>query len=301
TLVKTRACPDLKIACAKTMSTSRLTARNDEASVSKEARVKSELQFGFLITSDGWRSCEKRNYQNYIFVSVEGPIFLNLVETTAESGAREDVEDGFEKQFDALSSQVRNNIVLGQTSIGCAAHEVSLLFKEWVKKTPDIFRVFNEGLRVVRWVNNHSEILKLFNYILPGHFNDKRKHCITLYSPGDTRMATVFKMLFRIRMVHAVLEHLASAKIEFDRWRASSAIFPSEVWDAADKYHAYQWSASFSDDFAHLRTIAKRVLAQAHKRGFYLVRQTRITLLPKVMLQQREHPFTCSGIRWKSE
>ncbi|KAL3928753.1 MAG: hypothetical protein SGPRY_002255 [Prymnesium sp.] len=55
----------------------------------------------------------------------------------------------------------------------------------------------------------------------------------------------------------------ASAKIEFDRWRASSAIFPSEVWDTPDKYHAYQWWASFGDDFAHLQTVAKRVLAQA--------------------------------------
>lgn len=47
-----------------------------------------------------------------------------------------------------------------------------------------------------------------------------------------------------------------SAKIEFDCFRASQAIFPSEVWDAADKYHAYQWwastvDASFGDDFKY--------------------------------------------------
>lgn len=54
----------------------------------------------------------------------------------------------------------------------------------------------------------------------------------------------------------------ASAKIEFDRWRMSSAIFPAEVWRAADKYHGYQWWSSFGDDFEHLQKIAQRVLAQ---------------------------------------
>lgn len=165
-------------------------------------------------------------------MSVEGPIFLNLVETTGERGGGEDVAEGFEKQFEALGAQVRDNIILGvtdtpsanrkawrlleakhpkQTWIGCAAHEVSLLFKEWVKKIADILRIFQEGLRVVRWVNNHAEILKLFRNLVPGHFKDARKHCIGLYSPGDTRMATVFKMLFRILTVYPVLEQLVSA------------------------------------------------------------------------------------------
>lgn len=89
--------------------------------------------------------------------------------------------------------------------VGCAPHEVSLLFKEWVKKVEDILRLFKEGHRVVKWINNHSEILKLFRAILPSHFEDKRKHCLTLYMPGDTRMFTVFKMLHRILIVWDVL------------------------------------------------------------------------------------------------
>lgn len=227
----TRSCPDFKISCAKTMSSSRLEARNSEANRSKEARLKAGKEFGFLITSDGWRSVAKRNYHNYILVSIEGPIYLDLVETTGHSGSGQNIADGFEAQFRALGPDVVENIVLGvtdtpsanrkawrlleanypkQTWIGCAAHEVSLLFKEWVKKTPDILRLFHEGHRVVKWVNNHAEILKLFRGIVPSHFTDKRKHCIGLYNPGDTRMATVFKMLFRVQLLLPVLIHLVS-------------------------------------------------------------------------------------------
>lgn len=229
---ETRRCLDFKNACSKTMSTTRLNARNDEANVDKEARMRAGRSFGFLITSDGWRSSSKRNYHNYILVSVEGAIFLNLVECTGESGTGESVADGFEKQFAKLTPDILDNIVLGVTDtptanrkawrlleakhpkqiwIGCATHEVNLLFKEWVKKTPDILQLFYEGLRVVKWINNHAEILKLFRATVPSHFvEDKKKHSIGLYMPGDTRMATVFRMLFRIKVLYQVLRNLVS-------------------------------------------------------------------------------------------
>lgn len=92
--------------------------------------------------------------------------------------------------------------------IGCAAHEVSLLFKEWIKKIPELLQLFNEGLRIVKFVNNHSEILKLYRALVPDHFEDKRKHCIMLYTPGDTRMMTVFRMLYRISVLKPVLVDL---------------------------------------------------------------------------------------------
>lgn len=241
---KTRKLPDFKVACAKTMRTTRLCKLDEEANQYKDLRLRAGAQFGFAIMSDGWRSVAKRNYHNYILLSVEGAIFLNLVEVTGEGGRGEDVQEGFEEQFEKLkvtevrtNTQVVKHILLGITDtpsanrkawrmleashpkqfwLGCAAHEVSLLFKEWIKKVADIFNLFKEGHRVVKWINNHAEILKLYRLCVPGHFpGDKSKHNIGLYSPGDTRMATVFKMLYRLKVLKDVLTELV-AKPEYE-------------------------------------------------------------------------------------
>lgn len=87
-------------------------------------------------------------------------------------------------QMEQLPPKIRSRIILGVTDtptanqkawrlleatfpkqiwVGCAAHEVSLLFKEWVKKIPDILRLFREGHRAVKFINNHAELLKLFH------------------------------------------------------------------------------------------------------------------------------------------
>ena len=213
------------------MRTSRLVRLNESANEYKELRLKAGQRYGFAITSDGWRSCQKRNYHNYILLSVEGPIFLNLEDTTGQPGAGTDVAAGFEEKFTQLGVSMTSDVMLGITDtpsvnqkawrlleaahpkqiwVGCAAHEVSLLFKEWVKKVPEINVLFNEGKRLVKWVNNHAEILSLYRSIVPAHFTDKRKHCIMLYSPGDTRMLTVFRMLHRILYLRHVCVDMMS-------------------------------------------------------------------------------------------
>lgn len=229
---KTRGAPDFKLACAKTMRTTRLVKLDAVANEYKDLRLKAGERFGFAITSDGWRSVAKRNYHNYILLSVEGPIFITMDEVTGQGGTGEDIAKGFEQQFTKLGVDVTRQIILGITDTpsanrkawrlleanhplqiwtGCAAHEVSLLFKEWVKKVPEIHQLFKQGHRVVKWIINHSEILKQFRELVPKHFTDKRKHCMGLYAPGDTRMATVFKMLHRLKVLFPVLTDLVSA------------------------------------------------------------------------------------------
>lgn len=88
----TRDCPDFHIACSKTMRTTRLDKLNASANKFKDNRLRSGMKFGFLITSDGWRSCAKKQYHNYILVSVEGPIYLGLEEVTGESGTGEAIQ-----------------------------------------------------------------------------------------------------------------------------------------------------------------------------------------------------------------
>lgn len=235
-LLKTRVCPDFRIACSQTMSTTRLDKLNKSSNLFKEQRLKAGMRHGFLITSDGWRSVSKRQYHNFILVSVEGPIFLGLVEVTGHGGTGQDIKDQFEEQYKLLGNDLVQRIIIGVTDtpsanrkawklletahpkqfwIGCAAHEVSLLFKEWVKKVPDILALFKEGHRIVKWVKNHSEILKLYRTIVSTRFTDKRKHGLSLYSPGDTRMLTVFKMLHRIVILWEVLHDMVG-RPEYD-------------------------------------------------------------------------------------
>lgn len=230
-VAKTSACPDFTIACSKTMRTSRLDKLNDEANRNKDIRMKAGLKFGFVVTSDGWRSVAKRQYHNYILISAEGPIFVELNEVTGQGGTGEDVHMGFEAVFERLGPEITSQVVLGVTDtpsankkawrllevqhpkqlwVGCAAHEVALLFKEWTKNISALMTLFRQGLKVVKWVNNHSEILKLFRDIVPTRFNDKRRHCLTLYMPGDTRFMTVFKMLQRILVLWEVLVELVN-------------------------------------------------------------------------------------------
>lgn len=437
---KTRVVPDFKLSCSKTMRTTRLDRLNSAANKYKEFRQQAGLRYGFVVTSDGWRSVAKRNYHNYLLISVEGPIFLRLVEVTGAGGTGEDVKNGFTDTFAQLGRDVVEAIVLGITDtptanrkawrlleaefpkqlwVGCAAHEVSLLFKEWIKKIPQINDLALRCLRVVKWVNNHSEILAIYRQIVPTRFADKRKHCLSLYMPGDTRFVTTFKMLQRILVLWDVLSELVtrsdyeaaaqkalkawsdnqpvekklvavngrypdvvqhtlkaaslkseittfidatksvvfllrlvdgqspvlgkfyyscalvdkhlrvlqegrrvsyienmrnifakrwrrwhqpvhtlayaldpcyqahelttvekqdcmtvikklcgpdwpSAKVEFDRWRtAGQAIFPEEVWEAADRTHGYQWWEAFGDDFVHLQKLATKLLSKA--------------------------------------
>ena len=231
-VAKTRSVPDFHLACAKTMRSTRLVRLNDTANEYKELRLKAGMRYGFAITSDGWRSCQKRKYHNYILLSVEGPIFICLEDTTGEPGTGAHVAKGFEAQFEKLGVGITADVMLGITDtptsanqrawklleaehprqlwVGCAPHEVSLLFKEWVKKVPEIHALFKEGHRIVKWVNNHSEILTLYRAIVPHHFEDKRKHCIMRYSPGDTRMLTVFKMLHRLSYLKCVCTDMMS-------------------------------------------------------------------------------------------
>lgn len=229
---KTRKVPDFRLACKKTMRTSRLVKLNDNANQYKELRLKAGERYGFAITSDGWRSVAKRNYHNYILLSVEGAIFISMEETTGAGGTGHDVEISFKAQFDKLGPEITQQVILGVTDtpsanrkswrllearyptqlwVGCGAHEVSLLFKEWVKKVPEILQLYRDGHRVVKWINNHADLLKLFRDTVPSHFNDKRKHSIGLYTPGDTRMATVFKMLHRIQVLAPVLVDLVGS------------------------------------------------------------------------------------------
>lgn len=171
---------------------------------------------------------------------------------TGEGGTGEDIHGGFEACFKKLGDEVTKSILVGVTDtpsanrkawrlleashpkqfwIGCAAHEVNLLFKEWVSKTDSILRLYRQAHRIVKHVKNHGELLKQFRELVPKHFQDRRKHSLTLYSPGGTRMLTVFKMIHRILAIKEVLvdwvsrpEYDTSSQKVLKQWSAQRSV-----------------------------------------------------------------------------
>ena len=77
-VAKIKLAPCYKPCHRTTLSTSHLAARNVDADEFKIKRLEHGKQYGFLITSDGWRNKKRRSYHNFILVADNGPIILNM-------------------------------------------------------------------------------------------------------------------------------------------------------------------------------------------------------------------------------
>ena len=228
-----------------------LVRLNVQANKFKEERLQEGCRTGFVHISDGWRSGNKKSYHNHILLSALGPVYLRLVDKTGESGTGEGVADEIVKVQEALSADTRAAITMGITDtpsanrkawrllealipgqlwMGCMCHEVSLFFKECLGKVQYMRQLAVQGLQVVKWFNNHSEILKLFregvqSEVQHGSSLTTRQLAIGFYMPGDTRMASAFRMLFRITVLRKVLvavgnsaEYQASSQKALKAW-----------------------------------------------------------------------------------
>ena len=80
-----KAAPGYEPCHRTTLSTSHLAARNAEANEFKIKRLQHGKQYGFLVTSDGWRNKKRRSYHNFILVAANGPIFLSLKDVTGQA------------------------------------------------------------------------------------------------------------------------------------------------------------------------------------------------------------------------
>jgi hypothetical protein len=89
---KIKAAPAYKPCHRTTLSTSHLSARNAEANEFKIRRLEHGKQYGFLVTSDGWRNKKRRSYHNFILVAANGPIFLSLKDVTGQAGTAKAVK-----------------------------------------------------------------------------------------------------------------------------------------------------------------------------------------------------------------
>ena len=112
--------------------------------------------------------------------------------------------------------------------INCMAHEVSLLFGEWRRKVLQVMQIAASCMKITKWINNHSQLLSIFRQVVQVVFaDDKRKWKLTLYTPGDTRMATIFKLAHKTQYLWQVLKAVVN-KPEYDA-------LAQEICDAYNK------------------------------------------------------------------
>ena len=250
-ILATKRCPAYKPCHRVTLATTHLDSANEDANVFKASRLASGKTFGFLVTSDGWRNHNRRQYHNFILVAATGPIFLGLKDVSGESGSAQAIHDEFVDLFETLDNDIVLRIVIGCTDtpsanvsawkkleqtfpsqlwIGCMAHELSLLFKDWVKKIPEIKELYIKGKRITIWIKNHGDILKLYQAKVKSQWpNEKRHWPIMPYMPGDTRMATCFKLVHRLVLLKHVLQALVTDPVYHKAAQAAITAYNSQA------------------------------------------------------------------------
>ena len=103
-ILATKRCPAYKPCHRVTLATTHLDSANEDANVFKASRLASGKTFGFLVTSDGWRNHNRRQYHNFILVAATGPIFLGLKDVSGESGSAQAIHDEFVDLFETLDN-----------------------------------------------------------------------------------------------------------------------------------------------------------------------------------------------------
>ena len=228
-------CPVYTPAGRFTLCNKQLDERNAEANKFKARLLESNLMFGFTITGDGYASLSKRQYHNHILVAGGTPIFLGLVDRTGLGASGQDVAAEFQEVMDQLDASVRANLIFGVTDTpsanrkawrllmdanprmywgGCMAHEISLYMGD-VAKMECSKRLMDKCHKLYKWIMLHAvgdvSLLSLFREKVKAHFQAKadatacpreRHACrsrmtMALYKKGDTRMLSIFKLLFR--------------------------------------------------------------------------------------------------------
>ena len=208
---KVKECPIYTPCHRVTLSTTRLAARSNEADVFWEKHLQSSLGTALMYCTDGWKNLRRHSYHNHILVSATGPCFLGLEDVTGKGGRAVDVHQEVMEVLGKLEPELRSRVIIGCTDtpavnklawkllreslphmlwMGCMAHEINLLFREWSRKVRIIQQLHSQCKLITIWVRNHGGILQLFRSKVQLKWKDKRKHNIVPYMPGDTRMVT---------------------------------------------------------------------------------------------------------------
>ena len=256
----TKECPNFKPCSRVTLGGSHLTARNDEANDWKMLALSQLSDYGFTICGDGYKSGNKKLH-NFILLTANGPVYLGMSEGAGGSGGA--VYSEFKAVIDELDAEIGGAVVLGITDtpsanrkawkllmaeyprqfwIGCMAHEISLYMKD-VAKLKFSNRLRLCCLKLRNWVMNHASILDVFKEKVAEYYTEKRNNAETeaerrsctmrmksvLYKPGDTRMLSVFKMLFRTFVLREPIQAMLTSPAYKRAAQAAMATYNSQT------------------------------------------------------------------------
>ena len=246
---KTKECPSYTPQDRQTLSGAQLERMNEKANAYKEIRLKTSVDMGYVITGDGYKSSTKRKYNNHILVGVSGPIYLGLVDVTGDGGTGDDVFTEFDDVLASLDEDVREATLIGILDTpscnrkawrllmekhprmiwcGCMAHEISLLMKD-VMAIAMSRQLYARCLALYKWVMHHNALLGIFKAKVREVFDVEHKAAknhsdksaatarktMSLYKPGDTRMLTGFRLLYRTMfLMKALVAMFSDAKYD---------------------------------------------------------------------------------------
>ena len=128
--------------------------------------------------------------------------------------------------------------------LNCMCHKLGLLFGEWRKKAGEVMVICVKCMKITKWVNNHSELLQSFRDNVEKVFEDRRRWNVTLCTPGDTRMATIFKLAHETKHLWPVLKALVNDG-DYDATAQRLCVdYNKQCKDESKKIHKRDWMGS---------------------------------------------------------
>lgn len=181
---------------------------------------------GGTLVSDGWTNVQNRPIINFLVVTADGAMFVDGVDTSGQVKDADFIAEELGKRIESLGPEnvvqvvtdSAGNCVAAREKLAgkyksivfspCAAHCLDLLLEDigklaWVKD------VIAEGHDIVKFITNHQSSLAYF-----------RTHSeLELLKPGETRFASYFIMLNRLKETQDALQETVMDR-EYKQWLA---------------------------------------------------------------------------------
>ena len=179
---------------------------------------------GGTLISDGWTNVQNRPIINFLVVTPDGAMFMDGIDTSGQIKDAEFIAAEVQKRIESLGPEnvvqvvtdsagncvaARQNLAGKFKSVvfsSCAAHCLDLLL-QYIGKLTWVKDVIAEGHDIVKFITNHQSPLAYF-----------RSHSkLELLKPGETRFASYFVMLIRLKETQDALQETVMDR-DYKQW-----------------------------------------------------------------------------------
>jgi hypothetical protein len=197
--------------------TSLLTAKKVEVEKEVKNRLGDSIQkYGVMLCNNGWDNVQNRPLLNVVQSGTRGDLFLGTIDTTGESKDADYIAEQLKNFMTKVGSEnvvqictdnaaamvnAARNVMDGSSHMyiqGCAAHCLDLLLEDWGKQAW-ITRLSKKARKICTFTKNHHATQALFRRLSPD---------LTLHTPVETRFATNFLMIDRLRELRPAIEKM---------------------------------------------------------------------------------------------